>query len=389
MLVGQQFLRIPGPTPIPPSVQLAMSRPMIGHRGQEFKQLYEKIAPRLKPIFGTEQDVLVLAGTGTLGLEAAVVNVVKPGDEVLVLVTGAFGDRFVKICESYELTVHRIDVPCGEAVSPETLKEHLDSNPNIRAVFATFCETSTGVLNPIQEIASVVHETSDALMIVDGVSCVGGVKTEMDNWGIDILITGSQKAMMLPTGLVFVAASERAWERMEHNKQPRFYLDLLKYKKSLQEFSTPFTPAISLLFGLEQVLNLFEEEGLGNVFRRHKWMMEMTRAACKALELPLLTTDVAGSPTVTAIKPEQFQADELRSLLRKEFALQLAGGQQRLKGKIFRIGHLGYCSPADVLQTISMLELGLVKLGVDVKLGTGTAAAQRIYLEWEDGKRDL
>ncbi|HWO78129.1 MAG TPA: alanine--glyoxylate aminotransferase family protein [Bacillus sp. (in: firmicutes)] len=381
MLPDHQILRIPGPTPIPPSVQRAMNLPMIGHRGEETSNLLRRIHPRLKPIFGTEQEVLILAGSGTAGLETAVVNTTQAGDEVLVLVTGSFGDRFAKICETYQLKPHRLDVPWGDAVDPEQVKAFLQKHPSIKIVFATYCETSTGVLNPIQQIASVIQATSDALFIVDGVSCIGGVEAKMDEWGIDILVTGSQKAFMLPTGLAFIAASERAWKVIEENPHPRFYLDLRKYRDNLAKHTTPFTPALSLLFGLEQALNLLEAEGLENVYSRHRLMMEMTREACQALDLPLLTSDDTASPTVTAIYPEDFEADQLRRAVKTEFGLHFAGGQNHLKGKIFRIGHMGYCSPADVLQFISLLELGLRQIGVKRDFGKGTIAAQTIYLE--------
>lgn len=377
MLPDQHLLRIPGPSPIPPSVQQAMSQPMIGHRGTETKELLQRIKPRLRPIFGTEQDVLTLTGSGTAGLEAAVANTVNPKDEVLVIVTGAFGERFANICEAYQAKTHRHQVEWGEAVSPTAIEEYFKKHPTIKAVFATFSETSTGVLNPIQALAATVHKNSDALFIVDGVSSVGGVDAKMDEWDIDILVTGSQKAMMLPPGLTFVAVSERAWKVIDNNRQPSFYLDLEKYR-SLD--STPFTPALSLLFGLEQVLELFEKEGLEQVYTRHKLMMKMTRAAFRALGIPLLTTDNAASPTVTAVKSDDFEVDELRSVLKSEFGLETAGGQQHLKGEIFRIGHMGYCSPADILQTISIIEIGLRRIGKKIKPGQGIRAAQEIYL---------
>ncbi|OZU87157.1 aminotransferase [Virgibacillus indicus] len=380
MLADQQILRIPGPSPIPPSVQRAMSQPMIGHRGLETKELLQQIKPELKTVFGTKQDILLIAGSGTAGLEAAVVNTVSSGDEVLVIVTGAFGDRFAKICNEYKTNVHRIDTAWGEAVNPDVIKDYLKSHSGIKAVFATYCETSTGVLNPVDEIAKIVHTYSDALFIVDGVSCVGGVKTKMDDWGIDILVTGSQKAMMLPAGLTFLAVSQRAWKTIEENKQSRFYLDLKKYRDNLAKDSTPFTPALSLLFGLKQVLKLMQEEGLEEVYKRHQLMKEMTRSAFRALQIPLLTNDTAASPTVTAIKPGDFRAEDLRRLLKKDFNLSVAGGQQHMKGEIFRIGHMGYCSPADVLQVISIIEIGIKKAGGNIELGKGTRAAQEIYL---------
>lgn len=375
------LLRIPGPTPIPPSIQQAMNKPMIGHRGPETKELVQRIKPRLKRVFGTKEDVLMITASGTGGLETAAVNVAARGDEVLVLVSGAFGDRFAKICEAYQFKTHRLDTAWGEVVNVDEVKQFLEQNNKIKAVFMTYCETSTGILNPIDEISKVVREHSDALVIVDGVSCVGGVETKMDEWGVDIFITGSQKAMMLPPGLTFAAVSERAWKVIENNKQERFYFDLQAYRKNLDNDSTPFTPAVSLLFGLDQALTLLEEEGLEKVYERHALMKEMTRAAMKALQVPLLTADEYSSPTVTAVKPESFRADELRQTVKEQFNLSLAGGQQHLKGEVFRIGHMGYCSPADVLQIISLIEIGLKQLGENITLGQGVAAAQNVYLE--------
>jgi len=380
MLQDQQFLRIPGPSPIPPSVQRAMSQPMLGHRGKEVSAMVQSIKPGLQQIFGTTQDVAMITGSGTAGLEAAVVNIVKPGDEVLVVVTGAFGDRFTKICNAYNIKAHRLDVEWGQALQPQAVKEYVQANPAIKAVFSTYCETSTGILNPIHALSTAVREVSDALIVVDGVSCVGGVQTEMDAWGIDIMVTGSQKAFMLPAGLTFVAASDRAWAVIEANTQRGFYLDLTKYRDNLQKDTTPFTPAVSLLFGLQQVLQLIEAEGLEQVYARHTLMMNMTRAAFKALEIPLLTTDADASPTVTAVQPVDFDAEAFRKIIKQEFGLTVAGGQQHLSGKIFRVGHMGYCSPADVLQTISMIEIGLLKVGKKITLGTGVAAAQQIYI---------
>jgi aspartate aminotransferase-like enzyme len=389
MLKDQQLLRIPGPTPIPPSVQRAMTQPMVGHRAHETKELIENLRPRLKPIFGTKQEVLMIAGSGTAGLEAAVVNTAQPNDEVLVIVTGAFGERFTKICKTYQLRTHVIGVPWGKAVNPDEVEEYLKQHPKIKVVFTTFCETSTGVLNPIQELAAIVKQHSDALFIVDGVSCVGGVEANMDDWGIDVLVTGSQKALMLPPGLTFVAVSEQAWKVINQNPQPRFYLHLSTYQNQLLHDSTPFTPALSLLFGLEQVLTLLEEEGLTEVFNRHELMKKMTRAACNALDLPLLTSDQNASPTVTAVQPTTFDSEVLRKIVKKEFGLTLAGGQQHLKGKIFRIGHMGYCFPADILQTISLLEIGLHKMGHKFAFGKGTAAAQAVYTKREVNDVDI
>ncbi|PSL34347.1 aspartate aminotransferase-like enzyme [Planomicrobium soli] len=387
MLADQQILRIPGPTPIPPSVQRAMAQPMIGHRGQSTSDLLARIRPKLKRVFGTEQEVIILTGSGTAGLETAVVNAVAPGEEVLVIVTGAFGDRFVKICKAYQIPTHVLQVEWGKALDPELVKVFLQEHPGITAVFSTYCETSTGVLNPIQQLAAAIKEVSEALVIVDGVSCVGGVETKMDGWGIDILVTGSQKAFMLPAGLSFVAASERAWRKIEANPQPRFYLDLKSHRNNLEKNTTPFTPALSILFGLEQALELMEEEGLEEVYSRHTLMMKMTRAAFAAHGIPLLTAEADASPTVTAVKPADFDAEAFRKVMKAEFGISMAGGQQQLTGQIFRIGHMGYCSAADVLQIVSAIEIGLMKIGKMIELGKGTGAAQQVYLDERVGQQ--
>ena len=385
MLTDQQILRIPGPTPIPPSVSRAMSQPMIGHRGQSTTEMISDIRPKLKRVFGTTQEVMILTSSGTSGLEAAVVNTVAPGEEVAVIATGAFGERFVKICQAYELATHVFEVEWGEAADPQAFKEFLKGHPEVKVVLSTFCETSTGVLNPVKELAAAIKEVSDALVIVDGVSCVGGVETKMDEWGIDIVVTGSQKAFMLPAGLAFIAASERAWKKIEANPQPRFYLDLKKHRDTIVKDTTPFTPALSILFGLQQVLNLFEEEGLETVYARHTLMMQMTRAAFKAHNIPLLTNDAAASPTVTAVKPADFDVPAFRKMMKKEFAIELAGGQQHLEKTIFRIGHMGYCSPADMLQAIAAMEIGMLKVGKNIELGKGIRAAQQVYVN--EGER--
>lgn len=375
------LLHTPGPTPIPPSVERSMSQPMIGHRGGKCKELMNDIAPRLKPVFGTSGEVLVVTGSGTSALEASVVNVTKPGDEVIVVVAGAFGDRFAQICETYELNVTRLEVPWGSAVEVEQVEAAIAEQPETKAVFLTHCETSTGVMHPVEKVANRVKEISSALVIVDGVSSIGGAGVDMDQYGIDILVSGSQKAMMLPPGLAFVAVGEQVWSVIDANPRPRFYLDLRVYRKQLQSGQTPFTPALSLLFGLQQVLTLLEEESLERVFERHQTMKEMTRDACRALRLPLLVSDQDASSTVTSIRPDTFEAEQLRKVANEEFGLILAGGQKHLKGEIFRIGHMGYCRPANVLQYIGILEIVLKRLGHEFEAGSGVAAAQEAYLK--------
>lgn len=382
MAFAEKFhLRIPGPTPIPPRIQQAMAQPMIGHRSGDASKLICECSDRLKSVFGTKQNPLLLSSSGTSALEAAVINTVAPGEEAIVVVTGAFGDRFAKIVERYGFTCHRLDIPWGQACDPETLQSFVKKHPQARAVFLTYCETSTGVLNPIDQLAKVVHEHSDALVIVDAVSCLGAVPSQMDKWGIDILVTGSQKAMMLPPGLALAAVSERAWYVIEKNPAPRFYLDLLAYKKNLEKDTTPFTPAVSLLFGLQEALNMLEDEGLENVFKRHQLLKMMTRAGVRALGLELMTTEQDASPTVTSIHGGKgaWESEDLRKALR-QLQVVVAGGQQHLKGKIFRIGHMGYCDALDIFTTLSALELALKQIGVSVELGAGIKAAQEVYI---------
>lgn len=386
MLQNQAILRIPGPTPIPPSVQSAMQQPMIGHRGEEATVLYQSIRKRIKPVFGTKEEVLLLAGSGTSALEAAVVNTVSAGEEILVLVSGAFGDRFANICDAFGMIVRKLEVPWGEAVNPSDVEKKLKKYRHIKAVFMTHCETSTSVLNPVGEIAKVVRNQSDAIIIVDGVSSVGGTPTYMDDWGVDVYVAGSQKALMTPAGLAVVAISERGWEKIEKNPAPRFYFDFIKYRIAIENNSTPYTSAISLLFGLDEALQLIEREGIENVYARHELMKNMTRAALQAIDLPLFSEPEFAAPTVTAFRPYDIDPEELRSYVSKSFSLRLAGGQQHMKGQVVRIGHMGFCTPADVLQVISLIEVGLHALGKKIELGSGIAAAERIFVRQGTGK---
>lgn len=371
-------LRIPGPTPIPPAVQAAMNKPMIGHRSNEASTLIKKISERLKPFFGTIESPLLFTGSGTSVLEAAVINTVQPKEEALVVVTGVFGDRFTKILTEYDVTVRRIDVEWGKTPNPDALKNILEQHPNIKAVFFTQCETSTGVLNPIEKLAAVVREQSDALIIVDAVSSMGAVPFEMDQWGIDITVAGSQKAFMIPAGLAFAAVSQKAWQVIEKNKNPKFYLDFKRYRDNLIKGTTPFTPAVSLLFGLGAALELLEQEGLPQVFKRHEVMKEMTRSAIRALSLPLMTSDEDASPTVTSVyQADGWDSERIRSDL-KNMGIVIAGGQQHLKGKIFRIGHMGYCDPLDIVPVLTAIEISLKKQNVSLNLGTAIQAAEEV-----------
>lgn len=376
---GEWHLRTPGPTPVPKRVQQAMMQPMVDHRSPQFSQLFLETSHRLRPIFGTKQDVLIITGSGTSALEAAVVNLTQPDDDVAVVVTGAFGERFAEICSTYGRRVHRLDIPWGQAASPLQLRTFLRERSPLAAVFMTHCETSTGVLNPIAEMAAVVRDESEALVIVDAVSSAGGTPLHMDQWGVDMIVSGSQKALMCPPGLAFVTASERAYEKMRQLKQKPFYLNLLNYKEEAAKGTTPATPAVSLIYGLQEALNIIEEEGLNQVFERHMWLKKMTRAAVTAAGLPLLTTEEDASPTVTAItETPSFQPEAFRKTARETYGLILAGGQKKLKGRLVRFGHMGACSFFELIQSLFLFEMTLRATGHPVPPGTMVQAAEEV-----------
>jgi aspartate aminotransferase-like enzyme len=302
--------------------------------------------------------------------------VVAPGDEVLVLVSGVFGERWAKIAAAYGAKVTRLDARWGTPVDPHQVAVKLAENPGFKAVFATQNETSTTVVNDIAAIGAFVAKTP-AVFVVDCVSSLGGLDFRTDEWQVDLAVAGSQKCLMLPPGLALVAVSEKAWKVSEATKSTRFYLDLAAYRELLRKATTPYTPAVSLYFGLEASLELLLGEGLENVFRRHDLMKRMVRRAMKALGLALVAQDGWASATVTGVwAPEGLNPDEFRSLVKKRFGVSLAGGQKDLAGKIFRIGHLGYTTPYDLLGVVAAVELGLVESGHPVRLGSGVAAAE-------------
>ena len=377
----KNILRHPGPTPLPKNVQQAMTNDVISHRSEEFVQLFKKTTDRVKPIFGTKQDILLTPSGGTAVLEAAAINTVSPGEEVVVITIGAFGDYFVSICEKYGFKVHKLVKDWGEACTEEDLIQFLKPLKNIKAIFATYNETSTGVINPIEKLANVVRTHTDALFIVDGVSCIGGVPAEMDKWGIDILVTGSQKAMMLPPGLAFISVSERAWKVIEHNHTPSYYLNLLTYREWFAKGMTPNTPPVTLIYGLAAVCDLIEEEGFQQTVKRHELMKIMVREGMKALRIGLLTSDEIASPTITAIRsPEGVDLGQYMTHLKQKYHLDFAGGLGSLQGKVFRFGHMGYCFPSDILEAISLMEAGLQDFSYSFEAGAGVKAAQEVYL---------
>jgi aspartate aminotransferase-like enzyme len=336
---------------------------MIGHRGRAFASLIQEISQRLQPFFQTKGDILILTGSGTGGMEAAVVNTLSPGDKVLVVSIGEFGKRFAAMAQACGAHVARLDYEPGQAANPDDIRRALRDDPDTVAVLVTHNETSTGVTNPLREIAQATREF-DKLLLVDGVSSVGSIPIEADAWGLDVVVTGSQKGWMVPPGLTFLSVSERAWQAQQRARMPRFYWDLAKHRDSLAKGQTPWTPALPILFGLEVALERMASEGLKAIFARHARLGQMVRDGIKALGLELLADERFASDTVTAVKvPPDIEAKALTRLLEDEFEVVLAGGQGDLAGKIFRIGHLGLVTDEDIRQTLTALEGALQRLG--------------------------
>jgi aspartate aminotransferase-like enzyme len=375
-------LRIPGPTALPPSVREAGSRQMISHRGPEFAAMLDRILTGMKPYFGTTSDIAMISTAGTGGLEAAVVNTLSPGDRVLGVSIGSFGDRFAKIARTYGAEVNKIEVEWGQAADPAALREELGRDAGYRAVLLTHNETSTAVMNPIPELAAVVRELApDALILVDSVSGLGAVPFEMDAWGVDVVVTGSQKAWMSAPGLAMIAASPRAWTAMETATMPRLYLDLRQHRDSHAAGQTPWTPAIAVVFQVDEGIRLMTAEGAEHVFARHEACASAARAGLNALGFELFADQRHASRTVTAaLVPDDLDWKAFNGELKRR-GLVLAGGQGKLTGKIFRLGHLGSVTLEEILGAMSVLEFVSIQSGRAVQPGAAVAAAQIAALE--------
>ncbi len=383
----KRYLLAPGPTQVSPEVLLAMAHPLLHHRAPEFVSLFERVRADLKWLYQTREDVLVLVSTGTGGMEAAVTNFLSPGEKALVINGGKFGERWGKICSSYGVKVEEIKVEWGYAVKPEQIAEALKKHPDIKAVFTQASETSTGVTHDIKAIASVVRAYDDCLMVVDAVSAMGVFDIQTDAWGLDIVVTGSQKALGLPPGLAFVSASQKAWHRAEKTKNSRFYFNLKKERESQQKSQTAFTAATSLVAGLACSLEMLKEEGLADVFARHALLARAMREGVRALGLKLFPKENP-SDSVTAIEaPAGVDGQEIYKRLRVTYGITAAGGQDHLKGKVFRIAHMGYMDTFDVILGLSGVEMTLADLGYPVKFGTGVGAAEQILRKKADGGR--
>ncbi|KPQ36267.1 MAG: phosphoserine aminotransferase PdxF [Phormidesmis priestleyi Ana] len=372
------MLMIPGPTPVPEKVLLAMAKHPIGHRSSEFSQIIAETNENLKWLFQTKNPVLALCASGTGTIEAAIVNFLSTGDRVIVGSNGKFGDRWAQIAKAYGLNVQSITAEWGVPLNPDDIASALQADGDIKAVIVTHSETSTGVLNDLEAINKAVKENSDALIIVDAVTSLGSHNIPVDEWGIDVIGSGSQKGFMLPPGMGFVTASEKAWAAYEKATLPKFYLDLGKYRKAADKASTPFTPPVNLYFGMKVALEMMKAEGLENIFARHTRHKEAARAAMKAMGLPLFAPDTHASPAVTSVVPDGIDAEKIRSVMKKRFDIALAGGQDHMKGKMFRMGHLGFVSDRDILCAITALEATLQELGYKPPASGVLAASERL-----------
>jgi len=369
-------LMIPGPTPVPENVLSSMSKHPIGHRSGDFQEIVQKTTEQLKWLHQTTADVLTITGSGTAAMEAGIINTLSKGDQVICGDNGKFGERWVKVAKAYGLDVKVVKADWGIPLDPNQFKRILqeDTNEKIKAVILTHSETSTGVINDLKSINNEVKNHSKAITIADCVTSLGACNIPMDEWGIDVIASGSQKGYMIPPGLSFVAMSKRAWEANNQSNLPKFYLDLKQYLKTVNQNSNPFTPAINLYFALEASLTMMQKEGLNNIFARHARHQKATQEGIKAMGLNLFTKENFGSPAITAVKPENIDAESIRKAIKNDFDILLAGGQDHLKGKIFRIGHLGFVNNRDIISVISALESTLDKMGkLNVPIGQGIA----------------
>ncbi len=378
-MIKKHYLLSPGPTPIPDKVLSVAAQPIIHHRSKEFSNILKQVMEDLKYVFQTRQDVFILSSSGTGAMEAAVVNTLSPGDKVITINFGKFGQRWSNICSAYGLNVIEIEVEWGEVCSPEYLANVLRSNPGTKAVFSTLCETSTGTIYDIQGYAKVVAP-SETILIVDGISGIGAAKCPMDKWKIDILISGSQKSFMTPPGLSYIAFSDKAWKHVENSTLPKYYFSAKSAKESLSRETTPWTPATSLVIQQQKALEIIREIGLNNLIEHHRILGNAARAGIKAIGLELLSKNPGN--ILTAVKvPEGIDGNQLIALMQKKYQVYIAGAQAPHTGEFFRIGHLGYSGGFDIITALSALEMTLMELNHNFITGQSLSAAQNILKE--------
>lgn len=376
----KRYLLAPGPTPVPPEVLLAMAQPIIHHRAPEFAELFGQVRDDLKWLFQTANDVLILASSGTGGMEGSVANFLSPGDKALTVNGGKFGERWGKLCKTFGVQVTELKVEWGQAVDPQAVADALKKDPSIKAVYVQASETSTGVAHDVRRIAEIVRSCEDTIVVVDAITALGVMDLKTDAWGLDVVITGSQKALMLPPGLAFVSVSDKAWRLAEKAKNGAFYFDFKKERQSQAKNQTAYTPAVSMILGLQQVLKMLKAEGLEAVFARQAKLAQAMREGAQAAGLSLLAEDNP-SNAVTAIRsPEGVDGQAIYKNLRVQYGITAAGGQDHLKGKIFRVSHMGYMDRFDVITALAAIEMTLKGLGHPVKLGSGVARAEELLM---------
>jgi aspartate aminotransferase-like enzyme len=376
----KRYLLAPGPTPVPPEVLLAMAAPIFHHRSPDFLPVLDSAKKGLQWLYQTKNDVLILSATGTGGMVGAVNNFFSRGDRVLVINGGKFGERWTKICQAYELNVEEIVVEWGYAVKPEIVEEQLRKHTDIKGVFVQASETSTGVYHDIKALASIVKKYGDTLFIVDAISALVAHDLRTDEWGIDIMIGGSQKGVMLPPGIAFASVSEKAWKKAETSKLPKFYFNFKKERENLAKNQTNFTSPVTLIIGLNESLKMLQTEGLGNVFKRHETLADATRKAVQAIGLDIYPKESPSNSVTAIVAPSGIDGQAVYKNLREKYGITAAGGQDKAKGKVFRIAHLGYSDRFDVITAIAGIEMVLKGMGYPVKLGTGVAVAQELLM---------
>jgi len=377
----KRYLLAPGPTPVPSEVLLAMSAPIIHHRSPDFLPVLDAAKKGLQWLYQTKNDVLILCSSGTGGMVGSVNNFFSQGDKVIVINGGKFGERWTKICQSYGLKVDEIMVEWGYAIKPEIVEKKLKKDKDIKGVFVQASETSTGVYHEINALASIVKKYEDTLLIVDAISALVAHDLRTDEWEIDIMVGGSQKGLMLPPGLAFVSVSEKAWKKSETSKLPRFYFNFKKERENLAKNQTNFTSPVTLIIGLNESLKMLQKEGLVNVFKRHERLAHATRKAVQALGLELYSKDSPSNAVTAIMTPPGIDGQAVYKNLREKYGITAAGGQDRARGKIFRIAHLGYVDRFDVITAIAGIEMVLKGMGHPVKLGTGVAVAEELLIE--------
>ena len=377
----KRYLLAPGPTQVPPEVLLAMAKPILHHRGPEFAALFAEIRQDLKWLFQTQADVLTLVSSGTGAMEAAVSNFLSPGDKALCVNGGKFGERWGRLCKTFGVEATEIKVEWGQAVDPQAVAGALKQDPSIKAVYIQASETSTGVAHDTRAIADIVRSREQTILVVDAITALGVFDLKTDDWGIDVLVAGSQKALMLPPGLAFVSVSDKAWRFADKAKNAAFYFNLKKERDAQQKNQTAYTAGVSLMVGLKEVLGMLKVEGLGNIFARHARLAHAMREGMKAAGLSLFPRQSPSDALTVVCAPDGVDGQAVYKNLREQYGITAAGGQDHLKGKIFRISHMGYIDTFDVIQALAATEMVLKGLGYPIKLGAGVGKAQELLLK--------